>query len=367
VNQFFIDSDLTSKISNIKIQIDTEHGKFKRVQNPSGYAYTRTDAHVRASLQALAWSHGVHVDVTSPVPETVLAGLGVFDVCPAHVIKPWLDSVLKQVREYSELSNEYCENVWKRHMHFASKFAQLPGRPSPVYDFISSKTGRPSVISGHNYTNETWSSRVYAISNNGCLYYVDMSEFEARVLGARVGIDFGGSDAYMTLAEMVGIPGQRDDAKLTVLASVFGAGKNFTESKNLSLSTLGSVRSIFKIDELAHSSGPIVTPHGRKIAKPEARLVPSWYTQATAVDIAWQRFENTAELFPSKFDTIAIVHDACIIDAPVGAEKRLTKYFAQTLIDPVTGVSFPVKIKKLSDVKNVKREVQSEQDGTISQ
>lgn len=366
MNQFFIDSDLTSKISNIKIQIDTENGKFKRVQNPAGYAYTRTDAHVRASVQALAWSHGLHADASVPVHEHILAGLGVFDVCPAHVIKPWLDSVLKQVKDYSELSSEYCENVWKRHMHFASKFAQLPGRPSPVYDFISSKTGRPSVVSGHNYTNETWSSRVHAISNNGCLYYVDMSEFEARVLGARVGIDFGHSDAYTLLAEMAGIPGQRDDAKLTVLAAVFGAGKHFTESKNLSLSTLGSVRSIFKIDELTHSEGCIITPHGRKIAKPEARLVPSWYTQASAVDIAWQRFENTAELFPSKFDTIAIVHDACIIDAPIGAEKRLAKYFAQTLIDPVTGVSFPVKIQKLSDVKSAKKNLESYQDDTVS-
>lgn len=362
MNQFFIDSDLTSKISSIKIQIDAESGKFKRVQNSSGIAYTRESPSVRESAQVLAWTHGMQFTPDLPVPESVLAGLGVFDVCPAHVIKTWLGSVLEQVRDLAGLSDEYFTTVWKRHMQFASTFAQLPGRPRPVYDFVSTKTGRPTIVSGHNYTNETWSSRIHAASNNGCLYYVDMSEFEARVLGARVGIDFGESDAYLSLAEKIGIPGKRDDAKLTVLAAVFGAGKNFTDSKNLSLSVLGSVRSTFKIDELTHSAGMIVTPHGRKIQKPDSRLVPSWYTQASAVDIAWSRFERAAELFPSNFDPIAVVHDACIIDAPVGVEKRLTKYFSQTARDPVTGVHYPVKIKKLSDVKISKRDVESTQD-----
>jgi len=234
----------------------------------------------------------------------------------------------------------------------------------PLYDRVSTKTGRLTIKSGPQILTlkKEFRSVFTPASNRGTLYEIDFVSLEPRVALNLANVH-AASDVYLSFIESSNIKVSRDTAKLAVLCSLYGAGNLRLEqllkkdkSKISASYLMREVSSYFKLVDLKRElryqakSGMIQNYFGRPIEIDSGResILVNNYLQSTASDVAIAGFKEFTKRFSSKCKPLFVIHDALIIDTPNEHLDEITRY-VNTGYD-VSGLgNFPLKIKEFNN------------------
>ena len=240
------------------------------------------------------------------------------------------------------------------------KLSDATGKiPVPVYNRVSTKTGRLVVKAGPQILTMKKEHRdVFRPSSpTSSLYEVDFTSLEPRVALNVAGRDCS-SDVYTSFASESGLDVSRDVAKLAVLCALYGAGKYRLESvlrKDNSPvkahTLLKAVKSYFCIATLSRAlvkeaeSGMISNCFGRPIEVDDSRntVLINNFLQSSAADIALAGFLDFCETFSESIRPLFIIHDALVFEAAPENLAPITEYVNKGFNIKSMG-NFPLKI-----------------------
>lgn len=203
--------------------------------------------------------------------------------------------------------------------------------PIPIYDRVSTKTGRLTIKQGPQVLTlkKDYRDIFRANSSSAKLYEVDFSSLEPRV-ASNIAQRSPGKDVYMSFMEYAGINISRDAAKLAVLCSLYGAGKynlqNQLKKQNSKVSAdflIRKVKDYFSVNKLltslksqAKESGFIKNYFDRPIIIDDARdsVLINNYLQSTAVDVSLMGFKKFCDDMKDKIRPVFIIHDALFFE-----------------------------------------------------
>jgi len=235
--------------------------------------------------------------------------------------------------------------------------------PTPLYDRVSTKTGRLTIKSGPQIlTLNKEYRRIFrpSIPENK-LYEVDFVSLEPRV-ALNIANKKSASDVYTSFATDCGLDISREVAKLAVLCSLYGAGKYKLESvlrkdgSNLPAARLLSkVKEYFGINDLSNGlmhkakSGQILNYFGRPIQVDDTRksTLLNNFLQSTAADIALLGFLDFCRNLSGLITPTFIIHDALVFEASPEHLGQVSEYVNKGFDIPKMG-NFPLKITEFS-------------------
>tara|TARA_B100000212_G_C27329545_1_gene513928 strand:- start:125 stop:1312 length:1188 start_codon:yes stop_codon:yes gene_type:complete len=269
--------------------------------------------------------------------------------------------------ETSYINTEKCNSFLKDNESHALKslldIAINESLPVPVYDRVSTKTGRLTIKAGPQIlTLKKEYRHVFRPSSpSKKLYEVDFVSLEPRVALCIAGKDVAG-DVYTTFSTQSGLGVSRDVAKLAVLCALYGAGKYRLESvlsKDASsvsaASLLSAVKKFFAIGNLSKSlihearSGLICNMFGRPVEVDDSRdtVLVNNFLQSSATDIAILGFLRFVESLQEHVSPLFIIHDALVFEADPKHLAPITEYVDNGF--SLKGVGdFPLKITEFS-------------------
>ena len=233
----------------------------------------------------------------------------------------------------------------------------------PFYDRVSTKTGRLTIKGGPQVLTLKKEFRAVFTPQNydTALYEIDFVSLEPRVALNFAGVH-ASNDVYLSFIEASGIKVSRDTAKLAVLCSLYGAGKQRLEQVlRKDGSTVGAtylvseVSKYFRLGDLKSvlrsqaKNGVISNYFGRPIEIDNAResILVNNYLQSTASDIAIAGFGEFTSRFSSLCKPLFVIHDALIIEVSQKNLGEITKYVDKGYDVPGLG-NFPLKIEEFS-------------------
>tara|TARA_A100001515_G_scaffold105068_2_gene85811 strand:- start:161 stop:1204 length:1044 start_codon:yes stop_codon:yes gene_type:complete len=224
----------------------------------------------------------------------------------------------------------------------------------PVYDHVSSVTGRTKIVSGLNFLIMKKEDRHKLTSKfkHGRIYEIDIVSLEPRVL-LKLSRDKICDDVYEHVAQNVlKLDKSRSKIKLGLISTLYGA-KNSTVKKlsGLEKSQVEKIKEYFKIKELYQklnsefeNHSRITNFYGRNIYSNNSMI--NHYIQSTAVDCAMIGFNNFLNQFSEGVNLVSTIHDAIIIDVhPDYFEKIHDTY---EIYDDIMDIYLPVTIERLS-------------------
>lgn len=233
----------------------------------------------------------------------------------------------------------------------------------PVYDRVSTKTGRLTIKDGPQVLTLKKEYRgLFVPSTKGsAIYEVDFSSLEPRVASNIAGRD-PGSDVYSSFLEHYGIQISRDAAKLAVLCSLYGASQRSLQSQldnqgsNIKASKLVKmVNDYFCVSNLekvlsksAKEHGRIENFFGRPILVDDARpaVLLNNFLQSTAVDVALLGFEDFCSKLTETIRPLFVIHDALFFEAEISKLDKISEYLLDGFSIEGFG-RFPLKITEL--------------------
>ena len=244
-----------------------------------------------------------------------------------------------------------------------SKMLKGERLPQPVYNRVSTKTGRLTITAGPQILTLKKDFRKMFKSrySGGSLFEIDFVSLEPRVAFNITGRKEDQDDAYQCFIDQHNLRISRDTAKLAVLCALYGAGVsrltsvlkrdgvNMTARQLLSkISDFFGVQSLTSMLKDQSRSGYITNYFGRPIEVDDARgaMLVNNFLQSTAADLAIFAFSKfvTDEAFQAI--PIFIIHDALIIDVHPDKEQNLEDYVKNGFVHEQLG-QFPLKLKRL--------------------
>jgi hypothetical protein len=235
--------------------------------------------------------------------------------------------------------------------------------PIPMYDRVSTKTGRLTIKAGPQVLTlkKEYRSVFIPSSPNTALYEIDFSSLEPRVASNLASRDVV-QDVYTSFIKQAGLDVCRDVAKLAVLCSLYGASKYSLEkqlknqkSNVTALQLMKSVKEYFCVDGLtgilrsqSRDKGVISNYFDRPIVVDDARdsILINNFLQSTAVDISLLGFEEFTRIFHNEVTPLFVIHDALIFEADPSKISRVNEYLYEGFKIKGLG-NFPLKITEL--------------------
>jgi hypothetical protein len=223
----------------------------------------------------------------------------------------------------------------------------------PVYDNISSATGRMSVTDGPRILTMPREQRRAFTSRwgaDGALLEIDYNALELRVLAWVQDLQIDLEDAYMWISKRIA----KNDAprhviKEATIAAMYGMSrKNFAlryQDMPDAVELYESVRDVLGITPLDKqlSTGPLKNASGRRLTDTTARI--SHYIQSTAVDVACDGFASLADTIPEIVPCF-IIHDAFVVDVHKDHMDLVTKRCNAGLHVGMINRSLPVRCRR---------------------
>lgn len=257
------------------------------------------------------------------------------------------NSLFKMLRP-SFLDVGACDDILRREdNHIVKNILNVSSGglcPVPLYDRVSTKTGRLTIKQGPQVLTlkKEFRSIFKPRSKTSRLYEVDFSSLEPRV-ASNIARRSPGDDVYSSFMEYAGITSiTRDAAKLAVLCSLYGAGKynlqNQLRKQSSAVSAdflIESVKEYFKIDPLlktlkkqAGELGMIENYFGRPILVDDERapVLINNYLQSTAVDVSLLGFTDFCSKLSDKILPLFVIHDALFFEAENNYLKEIKCY-----------------------------------------
>lgn len=267
----------------------------------------------------------------------------------------------------STVSKERCREHLKINDSHALKtiLDMLKGTelPVPLYNRISTKTGRLTIKAGPQILtlNKEFRSIFIPSSRQNKLYEIDFTSLEPRV-ALNIAGKSTGSDVYTSFSSDSGFDISRDVSKLAVLCALYGAGTAKLESvlrtndhKMTASRLLREVKEYFQIHTLSRSlrsqasDGLITNCFGRPIIVDDARdsILVNNFLQSSATDIALLGFLDFCETLKDIIKPIFIIHDALIFEADPEQLGPVVEYVNSGFELKEMG-NFPLKISEFS-------------------
>lgn len=196
----------------------------------------------------------------------------------------------------------------------------------------------------------------------GRVMLVDYVSFEAQVARAMTGRE-PMPDVYAAAASNVfGGSVTRSVAKVAVLGSMFGIGREAMASElglrgrmlDVAIERLEAFIGIGDVLASARIDGDIVESHfGRKLRLPShaQHIIINTRIQSTAADAALAGFANLIERFDELrlgIVPLFVMHDGLIIDCPAESLSRAKEAFSAAAEIEGLGSGFPVRIEPFS-------------------
>ena len=241
-------------------------------------------------------------------------------------------SLLKPAALDVDLCNRILKNEDNHIVRAILKGSEKGFCSIPIYDRVSTKTGRLTIKGGPQVLTlkKEYRSIFKPSSPTAKLYEIDFSSREPRV-ASNIAKRSPGQDVYLSFMEYAGISITRDAAKLAVLCSLYGAGKYNLQSQlkkqNSDVTAdflIRKVKEYFQVPGLlaslkkqAKDSGMIENYFGRPIAVDDARdsVLVNNYLQSTAVDVSLLGFSEFCSALDGKISPLFIIHDALFFEA----------------------------------------------------
>ena len=232
--------------------------------------------------------------------------------------------------------------------------------PAPIYDRVSTKTGRLTIKQGPQALTlkKEYRSIFKPKSTSSKIYEIDFASLEPRV-ASNIANRSPGDDVYLSFMEHAGLSITRDAAKLAVLCSLYGAGKYNLQKQ---LKKQGSdmtadylirrVKEYFSVNDLLSSlrqqvklTGKIENYFGRPIVVDDARdsVLVNNFLQSTAVDISLLGFADFCEVMKDKLTPLFVIHDALFFEAKDEYIKDIKEYLVDGFCHTRLG-RFPLTI-----------------------
>ncbi len=234
--------------------------------------------------------------------------------------------------------------------------------PVPRYDRVSTKTGRLTIKGGPQILTLKKELRSVFVSqfSDGKLYEIDFVSLEPRV-ALNIANVHASNDVYLSFIQHNNLQIARDTAKLAVLCSLYGAGKNKLEhvmrSEKSSITAISLIRAVekyFKLPALksrlraqAREDQLIKNHFGRPITVDAMRdnILVNNFLQSSAADVALAGFSDFIKKFRNKCNPLFIIHDALIIDVKHKNLSYIKEYVEKGFVLPSLG-NFPLKLSE---------------------
>lgn len=282
-------------------------------------------------------------------------------VLPKSEFKAYFEGVVKGTAEnFESLPFSYYETAWLAgnrvvnslkpsmidddiYKKFSESNASSPGlesfRPKrsgyahlPIYDRLSTRTGRFTVVDGPNILvlKKEMRSIIKPSHPEGKIAYLDFRALEARIVLAEAGRHSSKQDLYQDIADTLfkGVL-PRDVVKVAVLAELYGVSRNAlriklgVSEKKLD-SFIGSIKEYFDVESLKsrlksqlNELGKITNRFGRPLVVPQGQdnLLVNTFAQSTGVDVAMIGFDSIIKSLGSEgIKPLFVLHDAIILD-----------------------------------------------------
>lgn len=227
----------------------------------------------------------------------------------------------------------------------------------PVYDRLSSRTGRMSIKAGPNILTLNKENRNIITSSfkGGQIFYVDFISLEPRLVMLESCSETP-DDIYNEFQNEYSL--NRDIAKNLVVATIYGAAKTTQASiagKTHDITHLtNKIESLFHVkqlrDKLAnkHTGTHIINRFGRPVVSPKDNpsLFVNTYAQSTGVDVSLLGFHKINKALMSiGAKSLFVLHDGMIIDVPfeaIATVEKLHKVKIESYSSP-----FPIKVTRI--------------------
>jgi hypothetical protein len=274
------------------------------------------------------------------------------------VVKKELNILKNNLDQLSEKINYDYEEVLYKRINLTENISNCLFNDTeykkPVYDHVSSVTGRTKITEGLNFLVMKKDDRKNLKSKykNGRIYEIDIISLEPRIL-CKVIRNECYYDIYDHVAKnILKKKYDRKNVKLGLISTLYGAKLNTVKKlSGLDNESAKTIKNWFdiekfttKLNEEYASAGKIENFYGRNIYSNSSPV--NYYTQSTAVDCAMISFYNYVSDFKQGVDLVATIHDAIIIDVHPKNFKKIEDTY--NVYDDVMKIELPVKIKRLS-------------------
>jgi hypothetical protein len=256
-----------------------------------------------------------------------------------------------------KFNKEYEDTLFKRYEltdEIVSCLYENNNYDIPVYDHVSSSTGRSKVSSGKNFLIMKKNNRknLKSIYKNGGIYEIDIVSLEPRFFlkyFKNIEVD----DVYLHVAEnILNNKNSRQKIKLGLLATIYGAGYNTVKKlTGIEKSDYEKIINYFNINKVNNElsnkfniKDKIENAYGRNLYSNTSLL--NHFIQSSAADCAYRAFYNFYFKNKEKFNLIAVIHDAIIIDVPFENIPMIEDTYC--INEDKLNINLPVTVRRIS-------------------
>mgnify|MGYP003627214009 FL=1 len=231
---------------------------------------------------------------------------------------------------------------------------------APVYDLVSSSTGRLVITDGPNILTLSKELRGIFKSryNDGQLVQIDLKTLEPRIALYKDSLSIMKIDDIYTdlIIKDLKINVTRDIAKKIVIASLYGmshtALSRMLPDHISSYEVLKKIQHVFGIESLTNDiktqirkTGHFKNFFGRKLNTSSAFI--NHFLQSSGVDVSLLIFADIVRELRKenyKFEPIFVIHDALILDVKKDFLNKIQQFCQKGFDVPNFNSKFPVKI-----------------------
>jgi hypothetical protein len=224
----------------------------------------------------------------------------------------------------------------------------------PIYDHVTSSTGRSKISKGVNFLVMKKEDRNKLTSSfkKGAIFEIDIVSLEPRFF-LKYFKNIEVNDVYAHVANSIlNNSNSRNKIKLGLLATIYGAGQSTVKKlTGLSSSDYNKIIDYFEVKKIKNNlmesfsdNQKIKNAYGRNLYSNSSIL--NHFIQSSSADCAYRAFHNFYFENKNKFNIIAIIHDAIIIDVPFENIAMIEDTYC--IKEDKLNINLPVTIRRIS-------------------
>lgn len=275
-----------------------------------------------------------------------------------HAIRNNLNEIKLKINLLKEKFNkEYEETLFQRY-ELTEEILTCQFNESkyekPVYDHVTSSTGRSKISKGVNFLVMKKEDRNKLTSSfrKGAIFEIDIVSLEPRFF-LKYFKNIEVNDVYTHVAtSILNNSNSRNKIKLGLLATIYGAGQSTVKKlTGMSSDDYNKIINYFEVQKIKNSlmnefesKQKIKNAYGRNLYSNTSIL--NHFIQSSAADCAFRAFHRFYFDNESKFNLIAVIHDAIIIDVPFENISMIENTYC--IKEDKLDINLPVTVRRIN-------------------